>query len=148
MKLLDSKIFSHPMAKVLAIDYGKKRCGIAITDELQIIASPLETVDTSKIHDYLHTLFAKDNIECVVIGEAKRFSGEDSEVEKSITPLVNFIKKRYPSIEVEREDERFTSSLALDSMIQAGSTKKKRREKGSIDKISATLILQSYLERK
>lgn len=135
------------MAKILAIDYGKKRCGIAITDSLQIIASALDVVDTSKIHDYLHQLFAKEEIECVVVGEARRFSGEASEVEKSITPLVNFVKKRYPRIKVERQDESFTSSLAVDSMIQGGFKKKQRREKGNIDKISATLILQAYLER-
>jgi len=136
------------MAKVLAIDYGVKRCGLAITDPLQIIASALETVETGKIHDYLNELFSKEEIECVVIGEATRFSGEASSVEKSILPFINFIKKRYPQIKVERQDESFTSKLALDSMIQAGSTKKQRREKGNIDKISATLILQSYLDRK
>ncbi|MAY83774.1 MAG: Holliday junction resolvase RuvX [Flavobacteriales bacterium] len=135
------------MGKILAIDYGTKRCGLAITDSLKIIASALETVETGKIHDYLHKLFEKDDIECVVIGEAKRFSGEDSAVEKSITPLVNFLKKRYPQIKLERQDESFTSSLAMDSMIQAGFTKKQRREKGNIDKISAVLILQAYMEK-
>jgi putative Holliday junction resolvase len=136
------------LGKILAIDYGTKRCGIAITDSLKIIASALDVLETGKIHDYLHQLFEKDDIECVVIGEAKRFSGEDSAVEKSITPLVNFIKKRYPKIQVERQDESFTSSMAMDSMIQGGFTKKQRREKGNIDKISATLILQAYLERR
>lgn len=135
------------MGKILAIDYGKKRCGLAITDSLQIIASALDVVETSKMHNYLITLLDKNEVECVVVGEAKRFSGESSEVEKSILPLINFIKNRYPSITLEREDERFTSKLALDSMIQGGSTKKQRREKGNIDKISATIILQSYLER-
>ncbi len=136
------------MAKILALDYGVKRCGLAITDSLQIIASALDVVETGKIHDYLHQLFEKEDIECVVIGEARKWSGEESAVEKSILPLVNFIKKRYPSIELARQDESFTSKLALDSMIQAGSTKKQRREKGNIDKISATIILQSYLETK
>ena len=136
------------MAKVLAIDYGVKRCGLAITDSLQIIASALETVETGKIHDYLHQLFEKEDIECVVIGEARKWSGKESAVEKSITPLVNFIKKRYPQIKVARQDESFSSKLALNSMIQAGSTKKQRRDKGNIDKISATIILQSYLESR
>ena len=135
------------MGKILAIDYGTKRCGLAITDSLKIIASALDVVETGKIHDYLHKLIERDDIECVVIGEAKRFSGDASAVEKSITPLLNFIKKRYPAIKVERQDESFTSSLAVDSMIQAGFKKKQRREKGNIDKISATLILQAYLER-
>jgi len=135
------------LGKVLAIDYGTKRCGIAITDSLKIIASALDVVETGKIHQYLHQLFEKDDIECVVIGEAKRFSGEPSEVEKSITPLVNFFRKRYPAIQIARQDESFTSSMALDSMIQGGFKKKHRREKGNIDKISATLILQAYLER-
>lgn len=136
------------MGKILAIDYGKKRCGIAITDSHQIIASALDVVETSKIHDYLHQLFEKEKIDCVVIGEARRWSGEESAVEKSITPLVNFIKKRYPQIEVARQDESFTSKLALDSMIEGGFKKKDRRKKENIDKISATLILQAYLERK
>ena len=112
------------MGKILAIDYGTKRCGLAITDSLKIIASALDVVETGKIHDYLNMLFSKEEIECVVIGEARRHGGEISEVEKSITPLVNFIKKRYPNIKVERQDERFTSSLALDSMIQGGFKKK------------------------
>lgn len=136
------------MAKILAIDYGKKRCGIAITDSLQIIASALDVVETPKIHEYLKSIVEKEDIECIVIGEAHRFSGEASEVEKSIVPLLNSIKKRYPLIKLEREDESFTSKLALDSMIQGGSTKKQRRKKGNIDKISATIILQSYMERR
>lgn len=135
------------MGKILAIDYGTKRCGLAITDSQKIIAFALDVVETGKIHDYLHQLFEKEEIECLVIGEAKRFSGEDSAVEKSITPLVNFMKKRYPKITVERQDESFTSSLALDSMIEGGFKKKDRRVKGNIDKISATLILRAYLER-
>lgn len=148
MSHFDLKIYSQQMAKILAIDYGVKRCGLAMTDSLQIIASPLETVETGKIHDYLSRLFEKEDVECVVIGEARKWSGEPSAVEKSIVPLINFIKKRYPRIEVARQDESFTSKLALDSMIQAGSSKKQRREKGNIDKISATIILQSFLENR
>jgi len=136
------------LGKILAIDYGTKRCGLAITDSLQIIASALDVVETGKLHDYLRKLFAENEIDCVVIGEARRFSGEASAVEKSIIPLVNFIKKRFPAINVERQDESFTSSLAMDSMIQAGYKKKQRREKGNIDKISAVLILQAYMGRR
>ena len=134
------------MSKVLAIDYGGKRSGIAITDSLKMIASPHTTIATKEIHDYLKEIIGKEDIDTIVIGEAKRFSGEASAIEKSIEPLLGFIKKKFPAIKLVRQDESFTSKLALDAMIQGGMKKKQRQEKGNLDKISAAIILQSYLD--
>ena len=136
------------MAKILAIDYGTKRTGLAETDPLQIIASGLTTVETPKLQDFIVDYLNKEKVELIVIGEPKRLHGEASAVEKSIIPFINFIKKRFPHIAIEREDERFTSKMAFQTMIDGGLKKKKRQDKSLIDKVSATIILQSYLERK
>lgn len=135
------------MGKLVAIDYGKKRCGIAETDSLQIIASGLTTVETPKMQAFIVDYLNKNQVDCLVIGEPKRLNDELSEIEKSIEPFINFVRKRFPKLKIEREDERFTSKLALDSMIAGGVKKMKRRDKALVDKVSATLILQSYMER-
>tara|TARA_B100001109_G_C18863075_1_gene475150 strand:- start:3713 stop:4126 length:414 start_codon:yes stop_codon:yes gene_type:complete len=135
------------MGKLLAIDYGKKRCGIAETDSLQIIASGLTTVDTPNLQTFIVDYLTKEKVDCLIIGEPRRLNDELSEVEKSIVPFINFVKKRFPNLKIEREDERFTSKMAVESLISAGAKKMKRREKGLVDKVSATLILQSYMER-
>ncbi len=135
------------MSKILALDYGTKRTGVAITDSLKIIASGLATVPTIELNDFLLSYLVKENIETVVIGIAIRKSGESSHIEKSIVPLINFMKKRFPNLNIEREDEGNTSQLALETMIAGGVGKKKRSDKSLIDKVSATIILQRYLER-
>lgn len=135
------------MARILSIDFGKKRTGIAITDELQIIASGLTTVETKVLLPFLKDYFAKENVERVVIGEPKRLNNEPSEV----VPLLNeFIKKfriEFPVTPVERMDERFTSKMAFQTMIDSGLKKKQRQNKALVDEIAATIILQDYLNK-
>lgn len=135
------------MPKIVAIDYGTKRCGIAETDSLQIIASGLTTVETKNMQEFIVNYLNKEDVDCLVVGEPRRLNDEMSAVEKSIEPFINFIKKRFPKLKIEREDERFTSKMAMESMIQGGVKKMKRRDKALVDKVSATLILQSYMER-
>lgn len=135
------------MPKIVAIDFGGKRCGIAETDSLQIIASGLTTVETKNLQDFMMEYLQKEDVECMVVGEPRRLNDEMSAIEKSIEPFINFIKKRFPKLKIEREDERFTSKMAMESMIAGGVKKMKRRDKALVDKVSATLILQSYMER-
>ncbi len=134
------------MSKLVAIDYGAKRTGIAETDSLQIIASGLTTVETKDLQDFMKAYLEKEEVE--VIGQAKRMSGELSEIENKIVPFINFVKKRFPNLKIERQDEGFTSQIAFQSMIDGGLSKKKRRDKALVDKISATLILQRYMENR
>ncbi len=136
------------MSKLVAIDYGAKRTGIAETDSLQIIASGLTTVETKDLQDFMKAYLEKEEVEVLVIGQAKRMSGELSEIENKIVPFINFVKKRFPNLKIERQDEGFTSQIAFQSMIDGGLSKKKRRDKALVDKISATLILQRYMENR
>lgn len=136
------------MAKIISVDYGTRRCGIAETDDLQIIASALTTVSTKEVHQYLNDYCAKNEVEAAVIGLPMRMSGELNEVEEHILAFIKKFSARHPKIRIERINEAFTSKLAMQAMIQSGVGKKKRREKGNLDKISATLILQQYLENK
>lgn len=131
----------------MAIDYGKKRCGIAVTDTLQISTNGLDTVLTENIFKFLKEYLSQEDVETLVIGEPKRMNDEPSAVEEQIKVFIRGVKKRFPKINVEREDERFTSKMAMQSMVEGGVKKKKRREKELVDKVSATLILQSYLGR-
>ena len=133
------------MARVLAIDYGKKRTGIAITDEMQIIASGLTTVETPKLMEFLKKYFNDENVELVLVGEPKQMNYEPSESAAMIDAFVVKFNKVFPEMKVERIDERFTSKMALSSMIQSGMTKKKRQNKAILDEISATIILQDFL---
>ena len=133
------------MARILAIDYGKKRTGIAITDELQLIASGLTTVATPDIFDFLAMYLKKEKVELFLVGEPKQMNNEVSESETLITPFINRLKKLHPTIPILRIDERFTSKMAFQTMIDSGLKKKQRQNKGLIDEISATIILQSYL---
>ncbi len=135
------------MGRIIALDYGKVRTGIAVTDTLKLIASGLTTVSTSKLFDFLSEYLQKEEIDTLVVGEPKQMQDKPSESESYIAKFLNEFKKRYPGIKVERQDERFTSKLALRSMIEGGMKKKKRRDKALVDEISATLILQAYLER-
>lgn len=136
------------MAKIIGIDYGTKRVGLAETDDLQIIASALTTVSTTEIFKFLDEYCSKNSVEAAVIGLPVRSNGELNEVEEDILKFITKFSNKYPKIRIERINEAFTSKLAMQAMIQSGAGKKKRREKGNLDKISATLILQQYLENK
>lgn len=136
------------MGQILAIDYGKKRCGLAVTDDLQIIASGLDTVDTSVLLEYLKKYFIQNQVDKIVIGLPIDLRGNISEVESDILKFIEEFQNIFPEIGVERFDERFTSKIASYFISQSGKNKKHRQEKGLIDKVSATLILQQYLEKK
>lgn len=136
------------MGQILAIDYGKKRCGLAATDDLQLIASGLETIDTAVLLDYLGKYFAQNQVETLVVGQPVDLRGNMSEVESDILEFIQRFEERFPAIKIERFDERFTSKMASYFISQSGKNKKQRQEKGLIDKVSATLILQQYLEQK
>lgn len=133
------------MGKILGIDYGKKRTGIAETDDLQIVASGLTTVSTDKLFDFLRKYLSKNNVEKMVVGESLDLEGNPNPIEKNIKKFIEDFHKQYPDIEMVREDERYTSKMAFESMIQGGLKRKKRRNKALIDQVSAALILQSYL---
>ena len=136
------------MARILALDYGSVRTGIAVTDELQMIASGLTTIPTTKLKDFLRQYLDEENVECIVIGEPKQMDGTPSESEQQIGPFIQQLKSLFPGISIERQDERFTSKIASKSMLDSGLKKKQRQNKALVDEISATLILQAYLERK
>jgi putative Holliday junction resolvase len=136
------------MSKILAIDYGKKRVGVAITDSLQIIASGLTTVETPKIFAFLQKLFQQEEIIKVLVGEPKQMNGQPSESAEMIDLFVEKFKLTFPAIEVVRVDERFTSKMAQQSMLQGGLKKKQRQNKALVDEIAATILLQDYLLRK
>ncbi len=132
----------------MAIDYGRKRVGLAVTDENQIIATALDTVHVKDLIDYLKKYLTKEQVDCIVVGEPKQMNNTASESVKYIDPFVKHLARVFPKVRIDRYDERFTSSMAIRSMIESGARKKDRRKKENIDKISAVLILQSYLESK
>ena len=136
------------MARILAIDYGKKRTGLAVTDPLQITANGLETIATHLLIDFLEKYFRSETIEKVLIGYARQMDGSDSESMNYIKPFVTLFHKKFPEIELVYVDERFTSVLAHKAMLEGGLKKKDRQNKELVDKISATIILQTYLETK
>ncbi len=136
------------MARILAIDFGTKRTGIAVTDELQIIASGLTTVETPQLLSFLKEYCSKEPVETIVMGEPKRMNNEASESEVHIQKFLEKLAAAIPAIPVERVDERFTSKMAFQSMIDGGLKKKQRANKALIDEISATIILQTYLDGK
>lgn len=131
----------------MALDYGKKRTGIAVTDELHLIASGLTTVATPDLMDFLKDYMSEENVEVFVIGEPRQMNNEPSEAEDYIRPFLGRLAKAFPEISVVRQDERFTSKLAVRSMIDGGMKRKKRKDKALVDEISATLILQAYLNK-
>lgn len=133
------------MARILAIDYGEKRTGIAVTDTLQLIASGLTTVPTEDLISFLKTYIENEAVALFVIGEPKRHNGMPSDIESAILGFITTLHKAVPSIPVKRVDERFTSKMAFQTMIDGGLKKKARRNKALVDEISATIILQSYL---
>ncbi len=133
---------------MLAIDYGSKRTGLAVTDPLQIIASALETVPTHQLLDYLKRYAAAEPVEAFVLGLPRRLDGSDTDNTPRVRAFAEKLKAAFPDLPVHWHDERFTSAMALQAMIAAGTKKKDRREKGNIDKVSAVIILQSYMESK
>lgn len=135
------------MARIMAIDYGSKRVGIAVTDSLQIIARGLTTVHSKDLIEFLKEYFKKEEVECIVVGEPKRMNNEPSDSARFIDPFVVHLKRTFPNIKIERMDERFTSKMAFQTMIDSGLKKKDRRNKELVDEISATIILQSYMEK-
>ena len=135
------------MGRVLAIDYGLKRTGIAVTDPLRIIATPLETVLTHSLLQFLKAYLQKETVDEFVIGMPKTLKNEDSQIAPQVRKFILVIKKEFPGKSVHEVDERFTSSMAQRAMIEGGMKKKDRQIKGNADKISATLILQSFLNR-
>jgi putative Holliday junction resolvase len=136
------------MSRILSIDYGKKRSGIAVSDPLQLIANGLTTVATPELFDFVMDYVRKESVERIVVGLPKQMNNEYSENMKRIEPFVNRLRKALPEIPVEYVDERFTSVLAHQAMLDGGLKKKARQNKALVDEISATIILQSYLESK
>ena len=136
------------MARVLSIDYGKKRTGIAVTDELQMIASGLTTVNTFELNGFIDRYLTQESVETIVIGEPKKMDYTASELGDVISAFAKAIQEKYPSINVEMVDERFTSKMAFQTMIDSGLKKKQRRNKALVDEIAATIILQTYLDKK
>lgn len=132
--------------RILSIDYGKKRTGIAVSDPLQIIANGLDTVETKNLEAFLKSYMEKEAVETIVVGYPQQMNGEDSENMKRIVPFVNRLRKLYPDVRIEMYDERFTSVLAQKAMLASGIGKKARQNKETVDKISATIILQDYME--
>ncbi len=135
------------MGRILAIDFGLKRTGLAVTDPLQIIASPLDTIPTDALIDWLKKYVTNEGVERIVIGMPVKHDLSDTHTTASVRKLVEQIKLEIPSIPLSLEDERFTSKIALQTMISGGMKKKDRREKSNVDKISAAIILQSYLSK-
>jgi putative holliday junction resolvase len=134
------------MGRILAIDYGQKRVGLAVTDELKIIATALTTVPSVEVMDYLKKYIAGNTVDCFVVGEPKQMNNTASESAKYIEPFIRRLKTEFPGIPVERVDERFTSLIATQTIRESGAKKKDRRDKSLVDTVSAVIILQSYME--
>ena len=133
------------MARILAIDFGKVRTGLAVTDELQIIASGLTTVPTNELMDFLKDYLRKEKVELFLVGEPKQMNNEASESEALIAPFISQLRTFFSEIPIKRVDERFTSKMAAQTLFDSGLKKKQRQNKALLDEISATIILQSYL---
>ena len=136
------------MGKALGIDYGTKRTGIAITDAMQIIASGLTTVETHTLDDFISNLVQKESIECFVVGDPKNLDGTATDSTGHVNGFVKRIKQTYPDIPIHQIDERFTSKIAKPSILASGVKKKGRQNKALVDQVSATIILQNYLDYK
>ncbi len=134
------------MARILAIDYGTKRVGLAVTDPLKIIASALNTVHAKDVMVYLKNYTAKEEVERFVVGLPKRLDGSDSQSAVHVENFVNLLRKNFPNTPIERVDERFTSTIATRSLLEMGLKKKDRANKGNVDQVSAVLILQTYMQ--
>lgn len=135
------------MGRIIALDYGTKRVGIAATDPMQIIASGVDTVHPNELIGFLKNYMSSEDVECIVVGEPKRLNNEPAQAAKGADQLTDRLKKEFPNVRFDRMDERFTSKLAFGAMIDGGLKKKQRADKALIDKVSATIILQSYMEQ-
>ncbi|MEE4260255.1 MAG: Holliday junction resolvase RuvX [Bacteroidales bacterium] len=133
------------MGRLLAIDYGQKRVGIAVTDELHITSNGIATVRSADIWQFLKDYLKNNEVDTIIVGEPKDMMNKPSDASRFIEPFVKKLIKKYPLVKIERFDERFTSKMAFDAMIEGGLSKKKRQDKALVDKVSATLLLQSYL---
>jgi putative Holliday junction resolvase len=136
------------MGRILSIDYGTKRTGLAVTDPMRIIATALETVESTKLIEYLKNYFSKEQVDEVVIGMPKQLNNQDSEMAPLVRKFVEHFIITFPDKPIALADERFTSSIAQQTLIAGGMNKKNRQVKGNVDKVSATLILQSYMQSK
>ena len=136
------------MGRILAIDYGSKRTGIAVTDELQLIASGLTTVETHGLMPFLSDYFSEQKVDTIIIGEPTQKDGTPSAIEGNIQNFIKGFRVKFPSIVIKRVDERFTSKMAFQTMIDSGLKKKQRQNKALVDEISATIILQQFLYTK
>lgn len=136
------------MARILAFDYGKKRVGIAVSDPLQIIANGLTTLPPAEVYAFINNYLVSEEVEAFVVGHARQNSGADSESMNQIRPFVRSLQNKYPHIAVHLVDERFTSKLAFQAMLEGGLKKQQRQNKGLVDKVSAAIILQTFLEQK
>ena len=136
------------MARLLAIDYGLKRIGIAASDPGQIIASPLDVITPGELMKYISDYMNQNDVEGIVVGYPSRLDNSDTHITEKVRNVASQLKKRFPAIQVHLHDERFTTTMAMNSMIAGGVKKKDRRDKKIIDKVSAALILQSFLEQK
>lgn len=134
------------MGRILAIDYGIKRTGIAVSDPLRIIAGALDTVPTANLMPYLDNYMARESVDTIVVGMPRQMDGQPSESFRHIEPFVRKLQQRHPAVEVAYHDERFTSVLARRAMIEGGVRKMDRRDKALVDRVSATIILQSYMD--
>jgi len=135
------------MGRILSIDYGQKRVGLAVTDPERIIANNLGTVHVKDIFSFLNTYIFKENVDCMVIGEPRQMDNSPSNSAKFIEPFIKKLIKTFPDIDIKRVDERFTSKIAKQTILMSGIGKKSRQKKGLTDSIAATIILQSYLEQ-
>ena len=136
------------MARIMAIDYGRKRTGVAVTDPLQLIANGLATVPSDELVKFIQSYMAKEPVELIVVGQPKQMNNEPSENMRYVQAFVTHLKRTLPQIPIEYYDERFTSVMAHQAMLDGGLRKKKRQEKALVDEISAVIILQAYLESK
>jgi putative Holliday junction resolvase len=133
------------MARIISIDYGKKRTGLAVTDPLQIIATGLTTVETPKLFKFLKEYFAKEPVELIIMGEPKNWDDTDTHATPLVKEAVERLKRQFPTIPVKMWDERYTSKMAFQAMIEMGMKKKQRQNKALVDEIAATIMLQEYL---
>lgn len=134
------------MGRIMAFDFGTKRVGIAVTDQLKMIANSLATIDTKNIFSFIKNYCAKEDVEAFVVGYPYNFGYSENDNAKNVEVFITELKKHFPSKEIHKVDERFTSSIAKQTLLQSGVSKKERRKKGNVDTIAANLILQSFLE--
>lgn len=136
------------MGRILCIDYGLKRVGLAVTDELKIIASPFKTINTSEIISFINNYTKETKVELIVVGLPFNLRGEETDATKKTLSFISVLMKKYPQIKVDTYDERYTSKIAKETILMMGKSKKFRQDKSNVDKVSASIILQSYLKRK